>query len=130
MQAERLLVLLRNLTISDDRRRNFHVLGPSRTRIQLNLGQMYRKDGMTEAGSNLGAIARALGIRRYQDGGCPKSTSAFRAAPVVAVKSQDRQIAHYVTKRSEAGASHVQIRLKLGDGLSMATCKRGRLDRP
>ena len=119
LQAERLLFLLRNLTIADDRRRNFHVLGPSRTRIQLNLGQMYRIDAMTAVGNNNSAIAKTLGISRYQVGRYLKSASAFRAAEIIAVKSQDRQIYHYVRKRLAAGASHAQIRSELGDGLSI-----------
>ena len=118
-KAERLLVLLRNLTISDDRRRNFHVLGPSRTRIQLDLGQMYRIDAMSEAGSNHSAIARTLGISRYQVIRYLKSAPAFRAAEIVSVTSQDRQIYHYVRKRLAAGVDHAHILLELGDAVGI-----------
>lgn len=133
-RVTRLHWLLRNLTIADDRRRNFHVLGTSRTRVQLDLGQMYRIDAMHATGQNDSTVARALGVSRYQIGRYLKKASTFLADEITAVNSQDRQIYHYVRKRMSTGVDHDQILRELADAVSLwyrvSDCDWGVFDRP
>lgn len=113
---------LRSVTMSEDRRYNFHVQSANRTRIQLNVDQMITIDACRQRGLTVAATNRAPGLEnlsRHQISRYLKKASAYRRDEYRAVRHREREILNYVRSRAVYGGTPLELRRSLGTSWSI-----------